>query len=136
MVEMVETAKILKNATKNSLIILDEVGRGTSTIDGLNIATAIVEHIHNDIKAKTLFATHFHELIYLERDLKGVDNFHVEINDKQDTLKFLHRVSKGGTDKSYGIEVAKMAGIPDTVVERAINLMKGKSKKQLDLGLF
>jgi len=135
MVEMIETAKILRNATKNSLIILDEVGRGTGTLDGLSIARAVVEYIVNTIGGKTLFATHFHELIKLENELKGFTNFHIEINDNKKELKFLHKLKKGGTDKSYGLEVAKMAGIPKEVIAKAQKLINKNTKTQLTLGL-
>src|SRR3990167_7935019 len=133
MVEMIETAKILNNATKNSLIILDEVGRGTGTLDGLGIARAVVEYIHDKIKAKTLFATHFHELTELERELKHLQNYHVKIIDKNGEIQFLHRIEPGGTGKSYGIEVAKIAGIPQEVIEKAKTYLNNGSKKQLDL---
>ncbi len=135
MVEMIETAKILNNATKNSLIILDEVGRGTSTIDGFSIAKAVVEYIHDKIGAKTLFATHFHELINLDQRLKKIENHHVKVSEENGEIKFLHKVEKGGTDKSYGIEVAKLAGIPDEVVNRAkeILLQNTNSQPRLDI---
>ncbi len=133
MVEMIETAKILNNATEYSLIILDEVGRGTGTLDGLGIAKSIVEYIHNKIKAKTLFATHFHELTELERELKHLKNFHVKIIEKNAEIKFLHRIEEGGTDKSYGIEVAKIAGLPIEVIDKAKHYLNKNSKKQLSL---
>jgi len=137
MVEMIETAKILNNATKNSLIILDEVGRGTSTTDGLSIAKSVIEFIHNKIKAKTLFATHFHELISLDQKLKSLRNYHIEAVSTGSDIKFLHKVEKGGTDKSYGIEVAKLAGIPDEVILRAKELLNQTSNPQLKIeGLF
>ncbi|PIR42400.1 DNA mismatch repair protein MutS [candidate division WWE3 bacterium CG_4_9_14_0_2_um_filter_35_11] len=136
MVEMIETAKILNNATENSLIILDEVGRGTSTADGLSIAKAITEFIHNKIKAKTLFATHFHELTTLDQKLKSLKNYHIEAISEGSDIKFLHKVEKGGTDKSYGIEVAKLAGIPDEVIDRAKELLNQSSNPQLKLNLF
>ena len=133
MVEMIETAKILNNATKNSLIILDEVGRGTSTTDGLSIAKSVIEFIHNKIKAKTLFATHFHELISLDQKLKSLKNYHIKALSTGSDIKFLHKVEKGGTDKSYGIEVAKLAGIPDEVIARAKELLNQTSNPQLKL---
>lgn len=135
MVEMIETAKILNNATKNSLIILDEVGRGTSTTDGLAIAQSIVEYIHNTVGAKTLFATHFHELIDLSQRLKHLENYHVEIVDTNGEIKFLHKVSLGGTDKSYGIDVAKLAGVPEEVINRARQILNKNSSNQLKLAL-
>lgn len=137
MVEMIETAKILNNATQNSLIILDEVGRGTSTTDGLSIAKSVIEFIHNKIKAKTLFATHFHELITLDQKLKSLRNYHIKAISEGQDIKFLHKVEKGGTDKSYGIEVAKLAGIPDEVILRAKELLNQTSNPQLKIeGLF
>lgn len=136
MVEMIETAKILHNATNNSLIILDEVGRGTSTLDGLSIARAVVEYIHNKIKAKTLFATHFHELVGLEQRFKRIENHHIKVLEESGEIKFLHKVEKGGTDKSYGIEVAKLAGIPDEVVSRATDIIEKNSTSQLKLELL
>ena len=121
MVEMNEVANILRNATSNSLLILDEIGRGTSTFDGLSIAWAVVEHISNTklIGAKTLFATHYHELTELEGKLNGVNNYCIAVKEKGDDIVFLRKIIKGGADKSYGIQVAKLAGLPDTVIERA-----------------
>ena len=121
MVEMNEVANILRNATSNSLLILDEIGRGTSTFDGLSIAWAVVEHISNTklIGAKTLFATHYHELTELEGKLSGVNNYCIAVKEKGDDIVFLRKIVKGGADKSYGIQVAKLAGLPDSVIERA-----------------
>ena len=121
MVEMNEVANILRNATANSLLILDEIGRGTSTFDGLSIAWAVVEHISNTklIGAKTLFATHYHELTELEGKLCGVNNYCIAVKEKGDDIVFLRKIIKGGADKSYGIQVAKLAGLPETVIERA-----------------
>ncbi len=119
MVEMNEVAEILKNATKNSLVILDEIGRGTSTFDGMSIAKATAEYINNKIGCKTLFATHYHELTALEKDNKGVRNYSVAVMKKGDDIKFLHKIVDGGTDNSYGIEVAKLAGLPAKVIEAA-----------------
>ncbi len=121
MVEMNEVANILRNATSNSLLILDEIGRGTSTFDGLSIAWAVVEHISNTklIGAKTLFATHYHELTELEGKLNGVNNYCIAVKEKGDDIVFLRKIIKGGADRSYGIQVAKLAGLPDTVIERA-----------------
>ena len=121
MVEMNEVANILRNATSNSLLILDEIGRGTSTFDGLSIAWAVVEHISNTklIGAKTLFATHYHELTELEGKLSGVNNYCIAVKEKGDDIVFLRKIVKGGADKSYGIQVAKLAGLPETVIERA-----------------
>ena len=121
MVEMNEVANILRNATSNSLLILDEIGRGTSTFDGLSIAWAVVEHISNTklIGAKTLFATHYHELTELEGKLNGVSNYCIAVKEKGDDIVFLRKIVRGGADKSYGIQVAKLAGLPDSVIERA-----------------
>lgn len=119
MVEMNEVADILKNATQNSLVILDEIGRGTSTFDGISIAKSVAEYIVSKIGAKTLFATHYHELIAMEKEYKGVKNFSVAVTKRGDDIKFLHKIIPGGTDDSYGIEVAKLAGLPNKVVERA-----------------
>ncbi len=124
MVEMTEVANILRNATKNSLLILDEIGRGTSTFDGLSIAWAVVEHISNTklLGAKTLFATHYHELTELEGKLTGINNYCIAVKEKGDDIVFLRKIIKGGADKSYGIQVAKLAGVPDSVIERAKEL--------------
>ncbi len=121
MVEMTEVANILRNATSNSLLILDEIGRGTSTFDGLSIAWAVVEHISNTklIGAKTLFATHYHELTELEGIIQGVSNYCIAVKERGDDIVFLRKIVKGGADQSYGIQVAKLAGVPDTVIQRA-----------------
>jgi DNA mismatch repair protein MutS len=121
MVEMTETANILNNATPNSLIILDEIGRGTSTYDGLSIARAVAEYIHNSPKlgAKTLFATHYHELVELARLLPAAKNFNVSVIEEKGEVVFLRKVVPGGVDKSYGIHVGKLAGLPKTVIGRA-----------------
>jgi len=126
MVEMNETANILHNATRRSLILLDEVGRGTSTFDGLSIAWAVAEYIHNEqrIGAKTLFATHYHHLNELESQLPRVRNFRVEVAEEGDTITFLRRIVPGGTDRSYGIEVARLAGLPQEVLDRAREVLK------------
>jgi DNA mismatch repair protein MutS len=126
MVEMVETANILTHATHQSLIILDEIGRGTSTYDGIAIARAIVEHIHNHphLQAKTLFATHYHELIELEKILPRVRNYNVGVLEQDGRVVFLHKIVRGGADKSYGIHVAQLAGIPKAVVHRAEQVLK------------
>lgn len=124
MVEMTEVANILRNATASSLLILDEIGRGTSTFDGLSIAWAVVEHISNPklLGAKTLFATHYHELTELEGKLSSVNNYCIAVKEKGDDIVFLRKIVKGGADKSYGIQVAKLAGVPDSVIERAKEL--------------
>ncbi len=121
MVEMNEVANILRNATKNSLLILDEIGRGTSTFDGLSIAWAVIEHISNRklLGAKTLFATHYHELTELEGKINNVNNYCIAVKEKGDDIVFLRKIIKGGADKSYGIQVAKLAGVPDMVIDRA-----------------
>ena len=121
MVEMTEVANILRNATSKSLLILDEIGRGTSTFDGLSIAWAVVEHISNKrlIGAKTLFATHYHELTELEGKIEGVNNYCIAVKEKGDDIVFLRKIVKGGADKSYGIQVAKLAGVPESVIARA-----------------
>jgi DNA mismatch repair protein MutS len=119
MVEMTETATILNTATSNSFIVLDEIGRGTSTYDGLALAWAVVEHIHDRIRAKTLFATHYHELTDLARQLSGVGNLHVSVKESGDQILFIRKVEPGPADKSYGIEVARLAALPPQVIERA-----------------
>ena len=126
MVEMTEVANILRNATKNSLLILDEIGRGTSTFDGLAIAWAVVEYICNTkvLGAKTLFATHYHELTELEGTLSGVNNYCIAVKEQGDDIVFLRKIVKGGADKSYGIQVAKLAGVPDPVIRRAKELVE------------
>jgi len=126
MVEMVELALILAHATRRSLIILDEIGRGTSTYDGMAIARAVVEFIHNNprLGARTLFATHYHELTELANILPGVANYNVAVAEEGDSIVFLHRLMPGGTDRSYGIHVAQLAGIPRAVVNRATDILK------------
>lgn len=126
MVEMTEVANILRNATAKSLLILDEIGRGTSTFDGLSIAWAVIEHISNPklCGAKTLFATHYHELTELEGKIPGVNNYCIAVKEKGDDIVFLRKIVKGGADKSYGIQVAKLAGVPDSVITRAKELVE------------
>lgn len=119
MVEMLEVANILNNATQNSLIILDEVGRGTSTFDGLSIAWAVMEYVSKNIRAKTLFATHYHELTDLEGKVEGVKNYRVTVKEYNGSVIFLHKIARGGANKSFGIEVAKLAGVPNDVCARA-----------------
>lgn len=125
MVEMTEVANILHNATAKSLLILDEIGRGTSTFDGLSIAWAVIEHISNTklLGAKTLFATHYHELTELEGKIPGVNNYCIAVKERGDDIVFLRKIVKGGADKSYGIQVAKLAGVPDSVLDRAKELV-------------
>lgn len=142
LVEMNETANILNNSTNKSLIILDEVGRGTSTYDGVAIAWAIAEYLHEKVKAKTLFATHYHELIELEEKLSGVKNYNVAVKKEGNKVTFLRKIVKGGTDESYGTHVAQLAGIPEEVVERSKEILmnlehenmfsKDKAKKYIE----
>jgi len=133
MVEMTEVANILRNATKNSLLILDEIGRGTSTFDGLSIAWAVVEHISNPklLGAKTLFATHYHELTELEGMIESVNNYCIAVKEQGDDIIFLRKIVKGGADKSYGIQVAKLAGVPETVLKRAKEIVEEISKNDI-----
>ena len=133
MVEMNEVANILRNATSNSLLILDEIGRGTSTFDGLSIAWAVVEHISNPklLGAKTLFATHYHELTELEGKLNSVNNYCIAVKEKGDDIVFLRKIIKGGADKSYGIQVAKLAGLPDSVIDRAKEIVNELLKNDI-----
>ena len=125
MVEMTEVANILRNATRSSLIILDEIGRGTSTLDGLSIAWAVVEYVSSTktLGAKTLFATHYHELTELEGSLAGVNNYCIAVREQGDDIIFLRKIIRGGADKSYGIQVGKLAGIPDSVIQRAKEIL-------------
>ncbi|MCD6517248.1 MAG: DNA mismatch repair protein MutS [Candidatus Aminicenantes bacterium] len=134
MVEMLETAGILNSATEKSLILLDEVGRGTSTFDGLSLAWAVVEYLHgnNHIKAKTLFATHYHELTELAMTMDRIKNYHVSVKEWKDDIIFLRKIVQGPSDQSYGIHVAKLAGIPRTVLERAREILFNLEKKELD----
>ncbi|MCB1514455.1 MAG: DNA mismatch repair protein MutS, partial [Hyphomicrobiaceae bacterium] len=124
MVEMVETAGILNQATNRSLVILDEIGRGTATFDGLSIAWATVEYLHEVSRCRALFATHYHELTALERRLSGVANVTVNVKEWRDEIVFLHKVRKGAADRSYGIQVAKLAGLPQSVVKRAAEVLR------------
>jgi DNA mismatch repair protein MutS len=134
MVEMEEAANILNNASKNSLIILDELGRGTSTYDGVGIAWAIVEYIHNNIGAFTLFATHYHELIEVIDSLKKAQNFSVAVTEDNGKVVFLRKVLKGGVNKSYGIEVAKLAGLPEHIINRANEVLaKLEKDREVDV---
>lgn len=124
MVEMIEVASILQNATKDSLLILDEVGRGTSTYDGLSIAWAVIEHITENIGAKTLFATHYHELLQLENRIQGVKNYKIAVKDFNGSIVFLRKIMRGGANRSFGIEVASLAGVPACVTDRAKKILK------------
>jgi DNA mismatch repair protein MutS len=137
MVEMQETANILNNATPDSLIVLDEIGRGTSTFDGISIAWSVVEHLHNtpSVKAKTLFATHYHELTDIALSLPGVKNYNVRVSEQRDRIVFLRRIEPGAADKSYGIQVARLAGLPAEVVARAHEILANLEENELgDLG--
>jgi DNA mismatch repair protein MutS len=131
MVEMTETANILNHATARSLIVLDEIGRGTSTFDGLSLAWSIVEHLHNQIGAKTLFATHYHELAELAARLPRLKNFNVAVREWRDQIVFLRKIVEGGTDKSYGIQVARLAGVPKPVLERAKEILANLEESEL-----
>ena len=131
MVEMSETANILNNATPRSLIILDEIGRGTSTFDGLSLAWSVVEHLHNQVGAKTLFATHYHELTELAGRLPRLKNFNVAVREWNDQIVFLRKIVEGGTDKSYGIHVARLAGVPKAVLERAKVILRNLEESEL-----
>ncbi len=131
MVEMTETANILNNATARSLVILDEIGRGTSTFDGLSLAWSIVEHLHNVVGAKTLFATHYHELTELAARLPRVKNLNVAVREWNDQIVFLRKIVEGATDKSYGIQVARLAGVPKTVIARAREILSNLEESEL-----
>ncbi len=131
MVEMTEVASILNNATPNSLIILDEIGRGTSTYDGLSIAWAVVEHVCNNLKAKTIFATHYHELTSLENTMEGVKNFKITVKEIQGGIVFLRKIMRGGANRSFGIEVAELAGVNTKITDRAKEILKQLEKSNL-----
>lgn len=137
MVEMQEAANILNNATARSLIVLDEIGRGTSTFDGISIAWAVAEYLHNTptVKAKTLFATHYHELTDLARTLRGVKNYTVEVREHGDSVVFLRRIKPGTADKSYGIHVARLAGMPDEVIDRSREILANLEEGELEAGM-
>jgi DNA mismatch repair protein MutS len=132
MVEMTETANILNNATKKSLILLDEVGRGTSTFDGISIAWAVVEYISKELRARTLFATHYHELTELSLILNGIRNLNVAVKEWGDEIIFLRRIEEGAADKSYGIQVARLAGLPSSTIERAKEILSNLEKSELN----
>ena len=133
MVEMMEVATILKEATENSLVILDEIGRGTSTYDGLSIAWAVAEYIADKEKcgAKTLFATHYHELTELENKLDGVKNYSIAVKEKGEDIIFLRKIVEGGTDESYGVHVARLAGVPQNVTKRANEILRSLERKSV-----
>ncbi|HRJ72597.1 MAG TPA: DNA mismatch repair protein MutS, partial [Terrimicrobiaceae bacterium] len=132
MVEMNETANILNNATAKSLVILDEIGRGTSTFDGLSIAWSVAEHLHDEIGCRTLFATHYHEITDLERTKSGVINLNVAVREWNDQVIFLRKILPGRADQSYGIQVARLAGLPDTVLSRAKEILNNLEKAELN----
>jgi DNA mismatch repair protein MutS len=132
MVEMNETANILNNATDRSLIILDEIGRGTSTFDGISIAWAVAEFIHEKLRARTLFATHYHELTDLALTMDRVKNYNVAIKEWNDQIIFLRKVIEGGADKSYGIQVARLAGLPKEVIARAREVLANLEKAEFN----
>ena len=135
MVEMTEVASIIQNATKNSLLILDEVGRGTSTFDGLSIAWAVLEFLTEKIRAKTLFATHYHELTELEGKIDGIKNYKVTVKETSSGVVFLRKIMRGGANKSFGIEVARLAGIPNDVTARAKEILKKLEKNDIARGV-
>ena len=131
MVEMSETASILNQASSNSLVLLDEIGRGTSTFDGLSIAWSVSEYLAKEIACNTIFATHYHELNYLKKTNTNIQNFQVLVEQKNDQLNFSHRIEKGSSNKSYGIEAAKLAGVPKQVINKAkliLNLLEENNK--------
>ncbi|HKH93361.1 MAG TPA: hypothetical protein VKA54_16270, partial [Gemmatimonadaceae bacterium] len=134
MVEMAETSAILHTATRRSLVLLDEIGRGTSTYDGVSIAWAVSEHLHNVVGCKTIFATHYHELVQLADELVAVRNYNVGVREVGDHVLFLHRLQPGGADRSYGIEVGKLAGLPEPVIARArdvLRLLEGEAERMV-----
>jgi DNA mismatch repair protein MutS len=132
MVEMTETANILSNATLRSLVVLDEIGRGTSTFDGLSIAWAVAEHLHDEVGARTLFATHYHELVDLSREKRRVKNATIAVQEIDGRVVFLRRLVQGGASRSYGIEVARLAGLPRAVLARARQILENLEKAELD----
>jgi len=134
MVEMSETSAILHAATARSLVLLDEIGRGTSTYDGVSIAWAVSEHLHERTRCKTIFATHYHELTQLAQDLEAVRNFNVAVREVNDDVLFLHRLQPGGADRSYGIEVGRLAGLPREVLSRARQVLQLLEGEQLAAG--
>jgi DNA mismatch repair protein MutS len=131
MVEMAETSAILHAATARSLVLLDEIGRGTSTYDGVSIAWAVSEHLHDRVGCKTIFATHYHELTQLADELDGVRNFNVAVRETVDQVLFLHRLEPGGADRSYGIEVGRLAGLPEEIIGRAREVLRLLEAEQL-----
>ena len=136
MVEMKEANYAMENATENSLILFDELGRGTATYDGMSLAQAILEYIHDKIKAKTMFSTHYHELTVLEKDLKKLKNVHVSAIEENGRVTFLHKVKNGAVDKSYGIHVASLAHLPDSLIKRADEILSVYEKKSIKKETF
>jgi DNA mismatch repair protein MutS len=132
MVEMIEVANIVHNATARSLILLDEVGRGTSTFDGISIAWAVAEHILNEITARTLFATHYHEITELRLTHNGVKNYNISVKEWGDEIIFLRKIEQGPSDKSYGIQVARLAGLPESIISRAKQVLANLEKEELN----
>ncbi|MFV8214673.1 MutS-related protein, partial [Streptococcus pluranimalium] len=134
MVEMMEANQAISRATENSLILFDELGRGTATYDGMALAQAIIEHIHNQLKAKTMFATHYHELTELSTKLTNLVNVHVATLEEKGEVTFLHKIAEGPADKSYGVHVAKIAGLPDSVLKRADVILQDLEAHSAKLG--
>ena len=130
MVEMKEANNAISNATINSLVLFDELGRGTATFDGMALAQSIIEYIHDHIKCKTLFSTHYHELTDLENNLKNLKNIHVSAHEEDGEITFLHKIKEGSVDKSYGIHVAKLANLPDKLIKRAAAILKVYETKE------
>ena len=132
MVEMTEVANILRNATEKSLLILDEVGRGTSTYDGLSIAWSVIEYLTEKIRAKTLFATHYHELTELEGKLEGVNNYKINVKEVGGSIVFLRKIVRGGASRSFGVEVAALAGVPEEVTVRAKKILRSLERSDVN----
>ena len=130
MVEMTEANNAISNATINSLVLFDELGRGTATFDGMALAQAIIEYIHDKVKCKTLFSTHYHELTDLENNLKNLRNIHVSAHEENGNITFLHKIKNGSIDKSYGIHVAKLAHLPDSLIKRASSILSVYETKE------
>jgi DNA mismatch repair protein MutS len=135
MVEMTETASILKKATERSLIVLDEIGRGTSTFDGVSIAWAVAEHIHDQVRARTLFATHYHELTELVKTRDRARNQQIAVKEWNDEIVFLHKLVEGATGHSYGIQVGRLAGLPASVIARAKEVLAGLESGHLQISV-
>jgi len=132
MVEMTEAARILNSASERSLVILDEIGRGTSTYDGISLAWSMTEYLHDQIKARTLFATHYHELTELTQTLKQTSNWNVAVHEQDGEIVFLHKIVEGSANKSYGIHVARLAGVPDQIIHRANQILSTLEKDHID----